>query len=121
MMESPLRYNELQDDELLSKFNQLRSAIYRINGNSSEEEIRALSERIQREVNANRVLASIVNSVNSSLLDACINLSDQEMKQFHPVIKFLIRTNPSALLWETDTNIYSGKRVIYDVAGHSSY
>ena len=50
-MESPLDYDG-QDEELKSQFNQLLSAIISINDNSSEEEIRALNERVQREVTA---------------------------------------------------------------------
>ena len=43
--------NELQDDdELKSQFNQLLNAFESIDDNSSEEDVRALNERIQHEV-----------------------------------------------------------------------
>ena len=84
-MESPLDYDG-QDEELKSQFNQLLSAIISINDNSSEEEIRALNERVQREVTAKPILGRIFqrNEGYASvcfLLHACIT---RQYEQFHP-------------------------------------
>ena len=67
-MESPLLYNEIEDDKLKSQFDQLIVSINSINANSSEEEKGALNERIQSEVTAKPILARIVNQGNTSLL-----------------------------------------------------
>ena len=48
-MENPLDYDD-QQGEIRSQFDQLISAIFSINNNSSEEDIRAFQERVQREV-----------------------------------------------------------------------
>ena len=50
-MENPLDYDD-QQGEIRSQFDQLLSAIISTNDNSSEEDIRALNERVQREVTA---------------------------------------------------------------------
>ena len=69
-MERSLPYDN-QHDEIKSQFDSIFSAIFSINSNSSEDDVRALNERIQREVTAKPILAKIVQG-NSSLLDACI-------------------------------------------------
>ena len=117
-MESPLPYDD-QDDETKSQFDLILSVIHRINDNSSKEEIRALSERIQREVTAKPILARIVAGNHQfSLLSWEICSLYNEL--FHPVIKFLIEANPSALLWKTDTNL-NCERTIHNLAGHSTH
>ena len=107
-MERRLLYDD-QDDELKSQFNQLRIAVSSINENSSEEDVRALNERIQREVTAKPFLARIVQHKKPLLSAVCTAL---ENEFFHPAIKFLILANPSALLWTT---------TIHLIAGHSAH
>ena len=114
-MENPLPYDD-QDVVLQSQFNQLLNAIIAANDNGSEEEIKALNELVQREVTANPILAKIVQG-NSSLLDACINLTTCRYEQFHPAIKFLIEANPSALLWQPGF----ATKLIHKVANHPSH
>ena len=113
-MDIPLRYD---DQDIKSQFDLILSAVFSVNGDSSEEEIRALNERIQREVTAKPILARIMKGNASLLSYVCINLDG---KRFHPAIKFLILANPSALLWETDIN-YIGERTIHNIAGHSTH
>ena len=107
-----------QEDEIQCHFVRLCNAIISTNDNSSEEDIRALNELIQREVTAKPNLAKIikyeVERVCYLLLVACANLDDE---QFHPAIKCLIEANPSALLWYSNT----GKIVIHKIAGHSTH
>ena len=107
-----------QEDEIQCHFVRLCNAIISTNDNSSEEDIRALNELIQREVTAKPNLAKIikyeVETVCYLLLVACANLDDE---QFHPAIKCLIEANPSALLWYSNT----GKIVIHKIAGHSTH
>lgn len=114
---SPAIMNELQnDDELKSQFNQLLNAtIFSTNNNSSEEETRALNEHVQHEVTAKPILARIMKGNASLLSVACTNLDDE---YFHPAIKCIIGANPSALLWDTATYIYTVERMIHKVAGH---
>ena len=112
-MESPLPYHD-QDNEIKSQFDLIFSAIYRTNSNSSEEDIRAINERIQREVTAKPILAKIVQQGNYSLLSACTTC---QCEQLHPAIKFLIELNPSALLWPSDTS----SRMICNIACHPSH
>ena len=89
-MESPLLYNEIEDDKLKSQFDQLIVSINSIKANSSEEEKGALNERIQREVTAKPIQARIIKGNCSLLSVACSNLG----QQFHPAIKCLIKANP---------------------------
>ena len=51
-MERTLPFDD-QHDEIKSQFNQLLNAIFSTNSNSSEEEIRAFKEHLQREVTTN--------------------------------------------------------------------
>ena len=117
-MESPLLYNEIEDDKLKSQFDQLIDSINSINANSSEEEKGALNERIQSEVTVKPILAKIIkNEAHGSvcfLLYACIAC---RYEQFHPTIKLLIETNPSALLWHSNT----GKSTILNIAADPSH
>ena len=114
-MENPLLYNELEDDELKSQFDQLTSAIFSINGNSSEEEMRALDERIQCEVAAEPILGRIAKRYGrvSLLWAACTTL---KTKLFRPAMKCLIEANPSALLWYSN-----GHLPMYIIARHSRF
>ena len=114
-MESPLPYDD-QADEIKSQFNQLLNAnIFSTNDNSSEEETRALDGHVQNEVTAKPILARIMKGNASLLSVACTNLDDE---YFHPAIKCIIGANPSALLWDTATYIYTVERMIHKVAGH---
>ena len=112
-MESPLPYDD-QDDEIKSQFDLILDCIFSTNDNSSEEEIRALNERVHHEVTTKPILARIVKQRNTCLLDACTTC---QCEQLHPAIKFLIEANPLALLWETDR----GWRIIHKIAGHTSH
>ena len=114
-MEEPLPYDDL-DDVLQSQFDQLGSAIFSfsINDNSSEEEIRALNEHVQREVTTKPILARIMKGNASLLSVACTNLDDEH---FHPAIKCLIESNHFALSWET----IARKKAIHMIAYHQSH
>ena len=98
-MESPLPFDELQDDEK-SRYLKLKRATSSVNSNSSEAEIAVITERIQREVTAKPILARIVRGSDSLLSVACINLDSEHFHPamhngelfFHPVIKCLITT-----------------------------
>ena len=114
-MERTLPFDD-QHDEIKSQFNQLLNAIFSTNSNSSEEEIRAFKEHLQREVTTNPILARIMKG-NNSLLDACIT---RQYEHFHPAIKFLILANPFALLWQAD-NDNDEERIIHMIAGHTSH
>ena len=116
-MKNPLPLDD-QDDVLQSQFNQLLNAIFNVNYYRFEEDIRALNELVQHEVTAKPFLARIVQGNRGSLLSCAIYLLDDEL--FHPTIKFLIEANPSALLWET-YNDYNGKRMIHNIADHSTH
>ena len=117
-MESPLPYDD-QDDETESQFDQLLEAIFIIDANSSEEEIRASSERGSREVTNKPILARIIHQdifvEDASLLSAVCAHYPNEL--FHYAIKFLIEANPSALLWQS----HLGGLIIHDIAYHPSH
>ena len=125
-MESPLPYDD-QADELKSLFNQFLNAIFSINGNSSQEEITAFNQLVQRAITAKPILARIVQG-NGSILrvvacvldnDSFLSVTCDHNKLVHPAIKCLIEANPSALLWETNSDI--GERMICSIAGHPSH
>ena len=89
--QAPLTYyDDLEDDDLKSEFDQLLNAIYNIDSNSSEEEILALNQRVCREVTPKPILARIVQYEFSLLVYFCTIPN----KLFHPAIKCLIKANP---------------------------
>ena len=121
-MEGPIRYEELQDDQLKSRagqlFEDLFIVIHRVRSNSSTAtaEIVAFNERVCREVTAKPNLARIILNDQPLLWYTCARFNEL----FHPAIKCLIETNSSALLGESELRADSSTLVHY-IAVHPTH
>ena len=114
--------------QLQEEFREIVADIYNINrlslhaGHKVDKTIYiALNERIIREVSAHPLLARAISKdfLNWSLLMTLCSKTHDTWT--HPAIVFLIRTNPSSLLWTGSDTKDSARNPIEVIAGHSSH
>ena len=95
-------YNDLEDEELKSRFNGLLRTIGLLNINRTEEAEINLTESIRLQVTANPTLSRI--NRGKSILMAIVLCKHRRFRsraQCQSIVKFIIQMNPSALVWHT--------------------